>query len=627
MSLEDLNEAVYKRDFKSRSRVVDSSENFHDVPESGHDHADPSVNRWADTIPEDPSPEKVIQSKTYQLSYRRKIILLLAIILLSLFTLGGILGKRVFLFDSASISVQMTGPEIVKTGDQVTLVIDYRNENWLGLNNAELVVSFPESFKPQQTDDWSLALSRATQVIPVIPGQSGGRVTLSGTLQAFEKKTAFFKAVLRSSPNGITNPTETIGQWTIAVDASALKLEVVGPPSLTLGQPLEYSVKYRNESMESIDNIQLVIEYPEGFTPTSFDPRPSRDENRWVLGRLDPKAVGNISIKGEVRGNSGDARRLIARLGKEQGDGNFLSLAQEEKLTKVLSPPLSVELTMNNGSKKSINPGEALLARVVFQNNSNTGIRDIVATVSLDEAYLNMAELTAPRGVNYDRSRQVLVFRASEVPELQSLEPGEVGEFSFGFKVRSDLAVLGRKNIEIRTKVILDSPDLPHGQNTEAFVSQTESFVKVNSPAKPVIQVDYVDSQFPNTGPFPPQVGQTTTYTVRLSASTELNTLNDARWTMALPSSTQFLDVLAGDKSTLRYNIRTGELVWDLGTLESGVNNTRQAVVRISFSPTPGASKLNPYLVNEGRFTAKDSFTGEQMELAVPHIATGHIVE
>ncbi len=626
MSLEDLNKAVYKRDFQSSQPEEDTTRIGDALASSEHRHITPSSSAWTDAPPKKLTPAMETEKQERERkARRRKFILIISLGFLSLLMLAGFIGQRLFLFDTTSVDLRVTGPEMVQTGDELTLLLDYRNDNLLGLTDVELSLAFPESFKPQTTEGWKLALSRATYTIPVIPGRSSGQLKLTGTLQAFEKKTAFFKAVLRSSPRGITNPTEVIGQWTVAVDTSSLKLEITGPPSLTLGQSLEYVVKYRNESTEMVDNIQLLLDYPEGFTPTGFVPNPSREENRWVLGRLEPRSEGLISIKGEIRGIAGDARRLIARLGKEQGDGEFLSLAQEEKLTKVFSPPLSVSLDVDNDGG-SVDPGQSLLNRIVFRNNSNVGIRDIVATVKLDAEYLSMEEMTIPRGVSYDRSRQQLVFRASEIPELRSLEPGEQGEISFGVKVKSNLSDLGRRNIQIRTSVSLDSPDLPHGQN-EVFVPQSESLVKVNSPARPLIQVEYADSQFPNSGPFPPKVGETTTYTVRLTASTDLNTLNDARWTMALPSSVQFMSVLAGESNSLKYNIRTGELVWDLRSLEPGQSNAREVVFQISFIPAPRGSKLIPNLINNGVFIAKDSFTGKSIEVSVAHIAAGHILE
>ncbi len=627
MSLEDLNKAVYKRDFQSSQPRDDADRISDTIASHEHQHITPSSSVWTDAPPKKlaPAMETEKQEREHK-ARRRKFILILSLGFLSLFMLAGFVGQRLFLFDTTSVDLQVTGPEMVQTGDELTLLFDYKNDNLLGLTDVELSLTFPESFKPQATGGWKLALSRATYTIPVIPGKSSGQLKLTGTLQAFEKKTAFFKAVLRSSPRGITNPTEVIGQWTVAVDTSSLKLEITGPPSLTLGQSLEYVVKYRNESTEMVDNIQLLLDYPEGFTPTSFVPNPSREENRWVLSRLEPRSEGTISIKGEIRGIAGDARRLIARLGKEQGDGEFLSLAQEEKLTKVLSPPLSVSLDVDNNGG-SVDSGQFLLNRIFFRNNSNVGIRDIVATVKLDAEYLSMEGMTIPQGVSYDRSRQQLVFRASEIPELRSLEPGEQGDISFGVKVKSNLSDLGRRNIQIRTSVSLDSPDLPHGQNTEAFVPQSESLVKVNSFARPLIQVEYADAQFPNSGPFPPKIGETTTYTVRLAVSTDLNTLNDARWTMTLPSSVQFTSVLAGESNSLKYNIRTGELVWDLRSLEPGESNARQAVFQISFIPAPGGLKPISNLINNGVFIAKDSFTGKSIEVPVAHVAAGHILE
>jgi hypothetical protein len=529
---------------------------------------------------------------------------------------GGFFGGRAFLFDPGKVTLELTGPDIVKTGEELTLTFTYSNQNWAGLSDTELIVSFPESFRPKEEAGWEKALTRATYVIPVIPGQASGQVTFSGTLQAFDKKTAFFKVTLRSSPKGITNPTEINSQWTVVVDTSAVQLDIIGPPSLVLGQPFEYIVKYHNESPETIENLRLVVEYPEGFTPTSLIPRPNRDENTWILNRLEPGSKGEISIRGEIRGNAGDARRLLARVGKELGDGSFVSLVQEEKTTRVLSPPLTVSFLMNNNNGSPVAPGGNLSGKVIFQNNSQVGIRDIIATVTIDEALIDVSKASVPSGVDYNRSKQQFIFKASEIPSLRSLEPNERGELNFGLQVRSDLATLGRKNIEIKTSVSLDSSDLPHGQNTEALIPRSESIIKVSSPSSVALSGAYDDLEFPNTGPLPPRVGELTTYTMRLVATTEINPLQEARWVASFPGTVEFLGVLRGGEQFLQYNPRTGELVWEAGTIEPGVGRGKEIVFRLGFTPPANTLGRTEDLLSRGTFTAQDSFTGAKVELS-----------
>lgn len=622
MSLEDLNDAVYRRDFKptpAATPPVDPAA-APSLPEAPHQHAvRPSVHAWGDTptVPLTPADRFRITEK--RLGNRKRLALGLVAFLLALLAVLGFFGRRLLLFEPAKVSMALSGPETVATGETATLTIKYGNENWMGLSDAELTLYYPDSFHPVAEDGWDVALNRATKKIDVIPGGASGAVTLPGTFQAYDKRTALFRAVLRSSPRGITNPTEIESRFTVVLDATAIEIELVGPPSIVLGQPLEYVARYENRSTETLDNLRLVANYPVGFVPTSFEPQPITDETTWLIGTLAPGGRGQVSIKGEIRGSAGDARRLGVSVGKALGNGEFLTLASEEKLTRVTSPPLSVTLSVNGQVTGVIDPGEELAAVVNFKNNGDVGIRDIIATLSLDEALLDLAALDLPSGVVYDHNRQQATIRASEVPELKSLEPGEAGKIAFRLRVRTDVASLGRSNIELKTRVTLDSPDLPHGQNVEAFTPTSESVMKVSSPVNLDLKGYYFDSEFANSGPLPPKVGQETTYTFRLAALSTVNPLNEARLLLNLPTAVRFIEILQGDTKTVRYNDRTGEFIWTPGTVARGDLAAPRLVLRVGLTPPPGSAGQNINLVNGGSFTAKDPFTEETIELKLPN--------
>ncbi len=616
MSLEDLNDAVYRRDFQPKPGT--QPEPVQPVaPEAGpHAHpVQPSVRAWGDTPGAPLTPAEMQFKAERRLNNRKRLALMLVAGLLALLAVLGFFGRRLIIFEPAQVSFELSGPEIVEAGQPVELTFTYSNQNWMGLSDAEVVLYYPDTFRPDTGDGWETALNRATKKVGVIPGGVTDKVKLTGTLQSYDKRTALFRAVLRSSPKGISNPTELESRYTVLLEATPIRLDVSGPLSLILGQPLEYVVRYENESSETLENLRLVATYPVGFVATGFDPRPASGENTWQIGTLAPKAKGQLIIRGEIRGQAGDARRMAVKVGKELGNGELLTLSEGERVTRVQAPPLSVDLTFSARTGMTVQPGEDISAEVNFKNNGDVGIRDLIATIALNETYLDIAKGKLPPGVVYDRSRQAAIVRASEVPDLKSLEPGEAGRIQFSLKVRSDLASLGYSNVEIKTKVTLDSPDLPKGENTAVFMPSSERVLKVSSPTSLDLKGYYQDTEHPNTGPLPPKVGEETTYTLRLSAVSSLNPLNESRMVINLPSTVRLVGIKSANRDTVRYNDRTGELIWTIGTLPRGETDAGKLVFQVGLTPPPGSVGQSLNLVNGGLFSAKDSFTGDKVEV------------
>lgn len=610
MPLEDINESIYTRDFHPSAPARPEMST---PPESReHVHKPPEGNRWSDTPMVSLTPSQVQALEKKRQNRHRQGALLLALFLIICLAIGGYFGKRFFIFDPTNVSLDLSGPEVVKTGDKFELVFTYQNRNWSGVTNAEIIVNYPESFRPDSGSGWEVALSRATYAIGSIAGRGSGKIVLSGTLQSFQKKTAFFKGALRSSPNGITNATEITSQWTILVDASALTLNITGPPTIVLGQSVEYVVEYRNESTSVLENMRLVVEYPEGFMALDFDPKPSQRESVWLLGSISPGMSGSIRIKGEVRGSEGDARRLLVRLGKELGDGTFLSLAQQEKVTRVVSPPLVVNLTINGSSQLVVDPKDVLTAKVVFENTSAVGIRDIVASVILDTSIIDLRTLKLPPGATYNRESQQLVFRASEIPALRILNPKEYGELSFSFQLRPDILTLGKKEISFTTVALLDSPDLPHGQNTESFVPRSERVVKIASPVRADVTLVPAASE-----PTPLRVGESKSYILRMGVDTALNPLTEATLALSLPSVVRSMSHVSGDQSTYHYNDRTGEFVWNIGVVGPGTLAAKLLVLQIEIVPSPGSANSLLKLINDGVLKGVDTYAERKIEIPI----------
>lgn len=607
MPLEDLNEAIYKRDFEAPSRSTirpaeAGVESQRAVP--------PTVSSWAGlaSTPNDTSNKGLLLAER-QKKRRRMIVGATGALFL---TLGFAVwfNRHFMLYDASQVMFSVTSPEIVTAGETATLAFTYANGNWTDLTNAEILVRYPESFRPQPQTGWEIARNQARYVVGTIGDRSQGQIELSGIVQALDSKFVHFQAILRLSPAGITNPTDFASETVVALNTSLVSVQVTAPSSVLLGQSVEYLVDYQNKSETTLENLRLLATLPDGFVSEHFAPRPFRDDKWWLLGTLGPHESGRISIKGVMRGEENDARRVFVQVGRELGDGSFVSLAQEEKFTRVVAPPLSVNLLINNAREGVIYAGDDLSGKVMFENRGTTGLRNILATVVLDETAVDLATLVMPAGATYDRTRHTITFRASEIPELQSLEPGERGEISFNIRTRADLPRSSQSNREVRVVASLDSPDLPHGQNTDVFFPKSEVALKVGTQVTVGYQVFYIDREFTNTGPYPPVAGETTTYVVRLSAFSDANPLNEGHLSLQFPGAVRVLNVLEGDRTTTDYNERTGEFVWRIGTVGRGESGMKRLTLQVALTPSPGILPQGLNIVNFGQFSAKDSFTG-----------------
>lgn len=610
MSLEELNDEVYKRPEELQREAPTEPVSVSSAVPSAAPSVSPS--HWADRT----MPLQKLSLKEHFLRRKKLILgLLIALVLVS----GTLIfiGRRSLLFEAAAVTVELSGPKVTKTGELVTFTVQYANPNWVGLAASELTITYPETFHLANTEGWQVSRRQATRTLEPLAGRARGQLTFTGNFQSFEQTAALLGASLRYGPTGLSSQDEKRSEWGVELERSLISVTVSGPPSVVSGQGVEYVVEYQNNSEETLEGGSLLLEYPEGFTPTSFSPQPKKEEKIWALPSLRSGMQGSISIKGVIMGRTGDSKRIVARLGREQGNGEFFTLAEVNKVTQVLAPPLAVEFAAETDSQ-IVKPGQSVRFELRFQNEGGFGLRDLVATIQLDGNVFDISGLNAPKGSRYAAETGQLVLKAAEVSSLRSLEPGQSGEIAFSLPLRKDFAARGMREVSLRVVASLDSPDLPHAVNTESLIARKEVVLKVQTEASAAMNGYYYDDTYPNTGPIPPQIGAETTYTLYLSAGTTLNNLGDGKFTLNFPSLVRFLGVVAGDATNVTFNERTGEFVWRAGTITPGVGTTKTIALRIGVTPPPNTAGKEIGIVNRAEFSAKDTFTGGDLSVSLP---------
>jgi hypothetical protein len=626
MSLSDLNEQLHSRPEGDGSVSPDHSEI--EAPAAPLSETLPASE---EPLPEPPrvpvgeawlgmEKEEVIEINKEEVVYedkkalfRKRLALglggvaLLALAIGVTFKLGG------WLFLPDNITVSWSGPQAVGSNESVEYLIRFENKNWVDLEQAELVVTYPEIFRFASDEPFEVSASRAVLPLDTVKKSSVNTIRVRGSFQSFQDQVGLFTATLRAAPKGVSSQVAIEGRYSVAVESSALIIDLSVPPQVGSGQKAAYVVTYRNESEERVDNLELRLEYPEGFAFSDAQPAPVADQNVWRIAALGPGESGMLTVNGTLVGQRGDVKRLVARLGKPQGDGALLAYAETERSTRVIASPLVIFQTVGDTDQETVEPGENLQFKLSFRNDGDIGLRDLIVTVDVDPNQLDVARINLSEGGTYSVAKRQVIFRAADRPVLAGLDPGESGEIRFSLPVRNDLSKFGRSDIEVRTVARIDSPDVPTPIGANKIIASNERRFKVASAVLLDLKGYYYDS-YGNAGPLPPRVGEETTYTLSARALSTLNNLETARVVISLPASVRYVKTHTSNQGTVVYNDRTGEIFWNIGTLAPGDANLAMLVIQIGFTPAPSQVGQYARIVNGATFTGRDAYAGTEVK-------------
>ncbi len=548
----------------------------------------------------------------------KKVVIFLGALALTLIAAGVFFKAGGWLFTPENVQVTVTGPKRAESNTAVEYVIRYENNNWVDLDDAELIITYPEFFRFEPGNGFQVSGTRAVLPIGTVKKSSLNSITIKGSFQSLQDQVALFTTTLRAAPNGVSSRIDTEYQYSIAVESSAILVDLSVPPQAGDGQFADYVATYRNESTETIENLALVIEYPDGFTYREATPTPTRNENVWSIRSLAPGESGTVTARGILVGAQGDVKRVFAKVGLPQGDGTLLSYAEIERQTRIVASPLAIFQKIGDGSeKKSVEPGEGLSYRILFRNDGDVGLRDLIVTVDLDPKYFDVTKIRLGNGGTYNIAKQQVIFRAADRESLALVEPGRGGEISFSVSVRADLPAYGKNNIEIESVARIDSPDVPTPIGANKIVASNRIAFKVKT--SPVLQLlGYHFDGYGNTGPMPPAVGQETTYTLSLHAASTMNAIEDARVVLSVPGQVRYVKTHSSSQGSVVYNDRTGEIFWNIGTLAPGTGKMVGLSIQIGFTPDPSQARDEARLVNSAILSGKDIWSGELVQRDLP---------
>lgn len=524
---------------------------------------------------------------------------------------------RQALFSSSRVAISIEGSRNITSGNSVVYEIKYKNENRVDLKDVVLKLNYPEVFRLDENVNFKAdGATGGSFNLGTIKGNTEGKVSFSG--KAYSPKGGLVKinANLEYIPSIIGGKFSITDQLAIGVSASLVTLEIQAPQNISNGDEINYLVIYKNEGLTTLSGVSVRATYPEQFIFSRSDLNVSENNNVWYLGNLDPGQSGKIIITGKLEGRKADSGLANFIIGTNES-GNFIAYNEGSVQTKINASSLTITQTVNGLRTLNVNAGQKLFFELTYKNEGGIGLRDVIVTEKLDSPILDYASLDLSGGI-YDTATKTIVWKASDYKELKNLAPGQGGIIKFSIGIMNIIPVVNAndKNFIVSSIAKIDSPDISTPVNANKIIASNEINMKLNSKAVLSVKGFYADAKISNTGPIPPKVDQETTYTLYFSVLNVSNDITDAKVEAILPSTVVFTGKIFPIDSTFDYNKRNNSIIWNLGTVSSGtgiISPAREIAFQVRLKPVLNQVGREAILLNQATFSAKDSFTMEDV--------------
>lgn len=609
MSLDDLNQSLYDPDSEAEKRTHKESQ------------FDPNLSKPADTGEFQRKEEWIKEKKGLTLGQKRAI-------KIGLWVLGGMIFLALVVaavykikqsaFSEDRVSIFFDGPADVDSTQITKYAIHYKNDNRASLNDAEILLNYPENYQPEAATDLQIINAGNSRIyLGKVESHSEGEIALEGKFYAPKDYVAYLRVTLKYTPSNFNSVFQAQSQLGVNIKTSPILLEVAAPLEAADNNDVEYAVDYKNSSSREFNDVRVKAEYPDGFQFVSSQPRPSEGNDFWYIGNLGAGQGGKILIRGTLQGSSNESKIIKIFAGSSGSDGQFVIYTQDEKITRIITSPLSIDQSVNGLKNFSVNPGEKLDYVINYRNNSEIGLRDVIVTAEIKSAILDFSKLRLQKGF-YDGSRETITWKASDFPSLANLAPGDGGEIRFYIPVLSRIPVKTEndKNFTIVTVAKIDSPDVPTPVGSNKIIASDTLELKLNSKVMLETLGYYKDSTLSNSGPIPPEVSKETSYTIHWKILNVSNDLADAKVVSALPTGVKWLDKISPAREKITYNERTNQIIWEIGKLENGIGilvPKREVSFQVSIIPQVNQVGKEAPILGSSLFTAKDLFTAEDL--------------
>jgi len=509
-------------------------------------------------------------------------------------------------------------PESVKSGEEATVTIRYRNVGRTALSSLEITAKMPPGFIVRKSDPVPIGPDR--WVLGSLSAGSSGSIVLTGKVLGVPSSLVDMRAFATYVPMDFNSPFQAVGSGAFTIVGSTMELTATSTERVMPGEPLEATFSWGNYGSDEVKNAGFRVALPPGFVTASSSPGPTDGKSFWKLGTLAPGAEGKVKIRGSFDSSAKGAAVFTGDLGYDDA-GTFVLQATTSTSIGVIGGDLVIS-TLVNGSMGAmpVNFGDTLHISIDYANRSEAELGDVTLvarfagqpTVDGKTVFTSSSISEASKGTV---SANSIVWTKKEVPELEKLAPGDEGSFDVTLKLAGAPFAPGAKTYSLDFWVEGAAGTVNKVAKTRKVTSTKMTF-PFYSDLRFKAESRYYndDEEVVGTGPLPPKAGSETTYRIFWTVENALHELSNLNVETKLPDNVRFTgknDVSAGE---LKYDADKKIMIWSLNRMPTSIG---KATMDFEVGLTPSSAAIGNIL----------PLTGEARLDVLDTVANGHILK
>lgn len=528
-------------------------------------------------------------------------------------------------FQSRGVSLEINGPNEVYIGVPFELSVNFQNQSQNVLKNASLNLFIPEGTVLLDAETEQKNISEKLGDIGL--GSFSQKTFRFAMTSDGNTKKKFSVSLNYESVGAGQTRFETQQNWEIKTKESAVSLDLTLPDQISNGEKFAVQLDYRNLTLTDFSDLEFNFSYPVNFVWESAEPAPTKNNNAWGLKNLPAGEEGKIIFNGRLLGQPQSSADFAVKLTK-----NFLGrhyeINQKSAQVAIAASPLALTIYLNEQENYISRLNDSLIYNLIYQNNSDGALSDVVITAKLLGEMYNWETLQT--NARFNSLTNVLTWDNNNQPELKMIPAGQNGAVSFQIKTREQFPIkrLSDKNYLLKTEAEIISATVPDYSSAVKTVGLAKLETKLAGVVKIETKAYFRDatSGILNRGPWPPKINQATQYTVHwlindfavdsrdLDAKTSLEP--GVKWLGNAKSSNEILPI---------YNAPANEIIWQINKISANkgvINPPLEAIFQIEATPALSQKGNFQPLLKETIITAFDEFSETRLQNFSPAVST-----
>jgi hypothetical protein len=162
-------------------------------------------------------------------------------------------------------------------------------------------------------------------------------------------------------------------------------ISIDAPQSISSGNEIIYKMHVQNNDKETIKNIVVDLNYPNGFVYEDATPKPTKlSGTEFALPSMDPGQDANVMIKGTIQGNAGETKVIKAVMHYKYSTVTSDYVATTEAQTQITTANVSLQFS----GKTDINANQETTYQLEFANFTDKQISNFKITMTVPNAFI-----------------------------------------------------------------------------------------------------------------------------------------------------------------------------------------------------------------------------------------------